>query len=200
MRRLLIVIVLFLATIGLFSQSIEYFGKQGEDIWSIGDEDIKFSNEELSIYISLDMKKTSWSGFNPKEEGLLGVGLLLNFGKTESSFLFAYKSEFELVVGNWALIYNESGDAFLLGGSSTNGDAEFQKQTENKSYITGMEISLSESWVDWFTGNNGGYYKIAVIEFSYGDNLIFTLPETLFRRINEIYSLYKRGEVLENIS
>jgi len=192
MKKNILFLLFIITTSTVFAQrnGIEYFGDK--DIWRLEADGVEVTQDWIDIYFSLDMEKTEWTGFDPLAEGLIDVGFMLKFNrhdKNESIFLFAYNSEFELSLDNWVLLYNEADNAYLFGGQTTKGDTNYSERDDDSYYIA-TEIFMNEEWTRWFTNNSGGYYKLAVMEYTYGDHLIFILPEKIFQRISEIYNEY----------
>jgi hypothetical protein len=189
MKKGMFLALMILIASSLFSQSIEYFGT--DDVWSFNNADgVEIYDDSIVMYFSLDMYKTNWQGYNPKKEGLLGVKIAITIPRNDkgvANFIFAYNSLYDIQISNWVLIYNQANNAYLFGGQATNGDRVHIETLNDGTYITATDINLTTDWVNWFIDNPGGFYRIAIIEYSYGDNLIFTLPESLFRKINEIY-------------
>jgi len=188
MKKIIATVVLIATIVSSGFSQIEYFGKN--DVWSLNADGIEVYDKTVDIYFNLDMNRTRWSGFDPYEEGLIAIGMMieLNTETGTGKIIFAYNSEYELSLGNWMLVYNEANNAFLMGGQVTNGDTVHFERISNGTYVIATEVYLDEDWSKWFYNNAGGYYKIAIMEYNYGDNLIFKIPEELFMKINEIYN------------
>jgi hypothetical protein len=201
MKKIILTILFVIMASNVFAQwngssntsnvNIEYFGNN--DVWFLDkNSDIEDLEDTLTIYIGLDMDRTNWVGFNPIKEGLLNVSFMLEFDKNSNTatFIFAYNSSYELNIANWVIIYNEINNAYLLGGQASAGDTTHKDKLNDGTYIIAAEINLNKDWTQWFAHNQGGDYKIAIMEYTYGDHLIFRLPEELFQKISEIYDEY----------
>jgi len=164
------------------------------DVWYFDPADIVEDGEYVEVYFTLDFNASRWIGFIPKDEGLLEVGMMFEFNKhdlSEAYFMFAYKSEYDLQLDNYIIVITMNGDKYMMGGQSNDETGKEYHESDDE-WFCATGIYLSNEWAEWFVDNTGGSYTFSIIEYNYGDNLWFKIPEEFFNILHQVYTIYTK--------